>query len=66
MLFDDRKISLGKKIKDSELIGIPWTIIVGKKFNETNKIELINRSNNTVENLSISDLEKFDYEKNIS
>ena len=64
IIFDDRAISIGKKIKDSELIGIPWTIIAGKNFKEFNKLELVNRSNNQSITLSVSDLEKFDYEKN--
>ncbi|MAV82629.1 MAG: proline--tRNA ligase [Pelagibacteraceae bacterium] len=64
IIFDDRDISIGKKIKDSELIGIPWTIIAGKNFKEFNKLELVNRSNNQSITLSVSDLEKFDYEKN--
>ena len=64
IIFDDRAISIVKKIKDSELIGIPWTIIAGKNFKEFNKLELVNRSNNQSITLSVSDLEKFDYEKN--
>ena len=32
------------KIKDSELIGIPLNIIVGKKFLENKEIELLRRN----------------------
>ena len=41
---DDRDLSLGRKIKDSELIGVPWTIIIGKSYDEKNEFEIINRS----------------------
>ena len=29
---DDRDLSIGRKIKDYELIGIPWTLIIGNNF----------------------------------
>ena len=31
---------MGRKIKDSELIGIPWAMIIGKKYEENNQIEI--------------------------
>ena len=39
-LLDDRNERPGVKFKDSELIGIPIRITVGKKFKEENKVEL--------------------------
>ena len=42
-IIDDRKERFGFKIKDAELIGFPYTIIVGKSLNE-GKVELLDRS----------------------
>ncbi len=39
----DKKIGFGVKIKDFELIGIPWAIVVGNDIAE-GKVELINRA----------------------
>ena len=66
VILDDRPISFGKKIKDSELIGIPWTIIAGKNFVESGNLELVNRKTNLQLKISLDDLEKFDFEKNFS
>ena len=60
---DDRDLSLGRKIKDSELIGVPWTIIIGKSYDEKNEFEIINRSSGEkffVNNLNI---ENFKFEQ---
>jgi prolyl-tRNA synthetase len=40
VLLDDREESPGKKFNDSDLIGIPIRITVGKKFRETGKFEI--------------------------
>jgi len=47
VLLDDRKDGFGTKIKDSELIGIPLNIIIGKQFLESEEIELRTRSGDT-------------------
>jgi len=60
---DDRDLSLGRKIKDSELIGVPWTIIIGKSYDEKSEFEIINRSSGEkffVNNLKI---ENFKFEQ---
>tara|TARA_Y100000996_G_scaffold415484_1_gene410508 strand:+ start:2098 stop:3372 length:1275 start_codon:yes stop_codon:yes gene_type:complete len=61
--FDDRDLSLGRKIKDSELIGIPWAIIIAKSFEENKKFEIINRSNGEKLFLSETEIENFNFEK---
>ena len=66
VILDDRSITFGKKIKDSELIGIPWTIIAGKNYSESGHLELLNRRTNKNIKISLNDLEKFDFEKNFS
>ena len=44
VLLDDRKDGYGTKIKDSELIGVPLNIIIGKQFLESEEIEFRTRS----------------------
>jgi len=60
---DDRDLSIGRKIKDSELIGIPWTMIIGNNFKEKGQIELINRSNSDKIFLSKQEIENFEFEQ---
>ena len=56
VLLDDRKDGYGTKIKDSELIGIPLNIIIGKKFIENKEVELKSRSGESSIN-PIADIE---------
>ena len=56
VLLDDRKDGYGTKIKDSELIGIPLNIIIGKQFTEYKEVELKSRSGESSLN-PISDIE---------
>lgn len=42
-LLDDRHERLGFKLKDSDLIGIPYKLIVGKTFTELNSVEIESR-----------------------
>jgi prolyl-tRNA synthetase len=42
VLFDDRKDRFGSKIKDFELIGFPYALIVGKGLKD-DKVELVDR-----------------------
>ena len=60
---DDRDLSIGRKIKDSELIGIPWTLIIGNNFKEKGQIELLSRSNSDKIILSKQEIENFEFEK---
>ncbi len=60
---DDRDLSIGRKIKDSELIGIPWTLIIGNNFKEKSQIELISRSNSDKIFLSKQEIENFEFEQ---
>ena len=55
VLLDDRKDGYGAKMKDSELIGIPLNIIIGKQFLDNNEIELKGRDGQNSSN-SISDI----------
>ena len=60
---DDRDLSLGKKIKDSELVGIPWTVIIGKNYEQNNQYEIINRSTGEKLFLSNDEVENFSFEQ---
>lgn len=42
-LYDDRNERLGFKLRDSNLIGIPYKLILGKSFQNEGKIEIENR-----------------------
>ncbi len=55
VLLDDRKERPGVKFKDSELIGIPARITVGKKFKKTNEVEVTPRRSGKTENMSVED-----------
>ena len=50
-IIDDRKERFGFKIKDAELIGFPYTVIVGKSLAEGN-VEILDRKND--EKISVS------------
>ncbi|CAG8492234.1 116_t:CDS:2 [Ambispora leptoticha] len=43
VVIDDRAGSLGYRMKDAELIGYPWNIVLGKQFLETGKMEIQKR-----------------------
>ena len=51
-LWDDRDERPGVKFKDADLIGIPYQVIVGKKFLETGKVELKERATGQREELA--------------
>ena len=43
-LYDDRDERIGFKLKDSDLIGIPYKVIIGKAFEKEGKIEIESRA----------------------
>ena len=51
VILDDRKAGLGMKLKDWELIGLPYDIIIGKRANE-GIVELVDRQ--TLEKKEVS------------
>lgn len=55
VLTDDRDLSPGVKFKDSELIGIPLRLTVGKKLRE-GRIELFHRETRQVEEIPVGDV----------
>jgi len=59
VIFDDRKVRPGVKFKDSDLIGIPIKVIVGKKFLEEKKLEIELRKDGTKFSIAIDEAIKY-------
>ena len=55
VLLDDRKERFGFKMKDFELIGIPYAVIVGKKLND-GVVEIVNRATLEKEEISLDNI----------
>jgi prolyl-tRNA synthetase len=55
-LYDDRDARAGEKLADSELIGIPTRIIVGKDTIASGQIEVVSRASGEVKRVSREDL----------
>ncbi|CAG8527983.1 14724_t:CDS:2 [Cetraspora pellucida] len=59
VLIDDRmNLSFGYRMKDAELLGYPWLMIIGKKFLESEKIEIHERHNNQRSYLGFDEIKK--------
>jgi prolyl-tRNA synthetase len=51
VLYDDRDVSAGQKLNESDLIGIPCKIVIGKTFSEKGEYELTERLTGESENI---------------
>jgi prolyl-tRNA synthetase len=51
VLYDDRDLRAGEKFADSDLIGIPWRIVVGKEAVASGRFEVVNRATGGVQHL---------------
>ncbi len=51
-LYDDRDLRAGEKFADSDLMGMPWRIVIGRNTVATGEIELVNRATGTVEKVT--------------
>ena len=57
VLFDDRDgITAGEKFADSDLIGIPFRLVVSPKTLEANRVELKRRTGGDAELLSLAEI----------
>jgi prolyl-tRNA synthetase len=56
VLFDDRDARAGEKFADSDLVGIPYRVVVSKKGKENGVFEVVNRHNGEVQMLSEAEL----------
>jgi prolyl-tRNA synthetase len=56
VLYDDRGLRAGEKLSDSDLIGIPTRILIGKKTLETGLIEVVSRATGEMKKVSREEL----------
>ena len=56
ILYDDRDCSIGKKLSDNDLIGIPYQIIIGKRDVKDNLVEFKTRQTNESIKISIDEV----------
>jgi len=59
VLYDDRNISAGIKFKDSDLIGIPLRLVIGKKYLDTGMIEVQFRKDGKKTEMAIEEIVSF-------
>ncbi|MDB5190325.1 MAG: putative prolyl-tRNA synthetase, prolyl-tRNA synthetase [Parcubacteria group bacterium] len=55
-LYDDRDVRAGEKLADSDLIGIPTRIIIGKDTLTTGEVEVVNRATGELKKVSRENL----------
>jgi prolyl-tRNA synthetase len=56
VLYDDRDLRAGEKFGDSDLIGLPWRVVVSGKTLESGMYEVKNRKTGEVKMLSLDEL----------
>ncbi len=61
VLFDDREISAGAKFADSDLIGIPYRVVVSEKTLEKQAYELVDRKTGETKFVNTDDLIKLNH-----
>lgn len=65
VLYDDRDARAGEKFADSDLLGIPYRVVISKKAKEEGKFEVINRATGEIRYLTEDDLyADFDSDQN--
>src|SRR6185369_379117 len=52
VLYDDRELRAGEKFAESELLGMPYRIVIGKDAVSTGEFEVVNRSTGAVDKKS--------------
>ncbi|MEK7201572.1 MAG: aminoacyl--tRNA ligase-related protein [Patescibacteria group bacterium] len=55
-LYDDRDLRAGEKFADSDLMGMPWRIVVGKNAVASGELELVNRATGEVTKITREEL----------
>ncbi len=58
-LYDDRDARAGEKFADSDLLGIPYRIVIGKRSAESGQAEVKRRTGEDVETVSITELSAY-------
>ena len=65
VLYDDRDARAGEKFADSDLIGIPYRVVVSRKTKEEGKFEVVTRATGEVRHLTEEELyANFDGDEN--
>jgi prolyl-tRNA synthetase len=52
VLYDDRAVRAGEKFADSDLMGMPWRIVVGKEALASGMVELVSRATGDVQKVA--------------
>lgn len=55
-LVDDRKEGIGVKLRDCDMLGIPWRIIISNRYLETGEVELYKREDGSLNYIPYQDL----------
>lgn len=58
VLYDDREARAGEKFNDSDLLGMPYRVVVSKKTREEGKFEVVERKTGEVSFLSEEELQR--------
>jgi prolyl-tRNA synthetase len=57
VVYDDRNIGPGNKFKDSDLLGLPFRVVLGERdFGATRELEIIERKTGQVTKVKREDL----------
>ncbi len=56
VLYDDRDARAGEKFADSDLLGMPYRVVVSKKTKESGRFEVVTRATGVVRELSEAEL----------
>jgi prolyl-tRNA synthetase len=56
VLYDDRDLRAGEKFADSDLLGLPYRVVVSKKLKESGQFEVVTRATGEVRLLSEEEL----------
>ncbi len=59
VLYDDRDIAAGAKFAESDLLGMPYRVVIGKRSLESGKAEVKKRTATEAEEVSFGDLVSF-------
>lgn len=59
VLFDDRDKTAGEKFSESDLLGIPYRVVIGKRSLESGQAEVKKRTEKEAENVSFENLVSF-------
>lgn len=57
VVYDDRNVGPGNKFKDSDLLGLPYRVVLGERdFGATGELEIIERKTGTISKVKRADL----------